>query len=267
MNDWQAFDLHEGSSPLLISMPHSGTRLTDEVAQGMTEAAKKLPDTDWHIPELYKLAPSLGASIVSANYSRYVIDLNRPENDAALYTSKTTGLFPDILFTDEPLFQTGLTPSAQHRETCKQQVWQPYHHAIAQQLERIKQQHGYAILLDAHSIAGQVPMLFAGDLPHFNWGTNAGNSCAESMLQVAQNSVNEGVYTQVSNGRFKGGYITRHYGQPQQGVHAIQLELSQDAYLQDSYKQDGNYVLSDAKLGSVTAVINKLLQGLIAWRP
>ena len=267
MNDWQAFDLHEGNSPLLISMPHSGTRLTDEVAQGMTEAAKKLPDTDWHIPELYKLAPSLGASIVSANYSRYVIDLNRPENDAALYTSKTTGLFPDILFTDEPLFQTGLTPSAQHRETCKQQVWQPYHHAIAQQLERIKQQHGYAILLDAHSIAGQVPMLFAGDLPHFNWGTNAGNSGAESILQVAQNSVNEGMYTQVSNGRFKGGYITRHYGQPQQGVHAIQLELSQDAYLQHGYQQNGNYVLSDAKLGSVTAVINKLLKGLIAWCP
>ena len=267
MNDWQAFDLHEGNSPLLISIPHSGTRLTAEVAQGMTPAAKALPDTDWHIPELYSLAPSLGASIVSANYSRYVIDLNRPEDDAALYTSKTTGLFPDILFTDEPLFQTGQTPSAQHRKTYKQQVWQPYHHTIAQQLERIKQQHGYAILLDAHSIAGQVPMLFAGDLPHFNWGTNAGNSCAESILQVAQNSVNEGMYTQVSNGRFKGGYITRHYGQPQQGVHAIQLELSQDTYLQHGYQQNGNYVLSDAKLGSVTAVINKLLKGLIAWCP
>ena len=267
MNDWQAFDLHEGSSPLLISMPHSGTRLTDEVAQGMTETAKKLPDTDWHIPQLYQLAPSLGASIVSANYSRYVIDLNRPEDDAALYTSKTTGLFPDILFADEPVYQVDKTPSAEHREACKQQVWQPYHHAIAQQLKRIKQQHGYAILLDAHSIAGQVPMLFEGDLPHFNWGTNAGNSCAESMLQVAQTSVDEAHYTQVSNGRFKGGYITRHYGQPQQGVHAIQLELSQDAYLQDGYKQNGNYVLSEEKLDTVTSVIDKLLQGLIAWRP
>ena len=267
MDSWQALNLHEGASPLLISMPHSGTRLTDAVAQGMTPAAMALPDTDWYIPELYELAPSLGVSIVSANYSRYVIDLNRPENDAALYSSKTTGLFPDILFTNKPLFQAGQTPSTEHRTTCKQQVWQPYHAAIAQQLKRIKQQHGYAILLDAHSIAGQVPMLFEGDLPHFNWGTNAGNSCAASMLQVAQDSVDEALYTQVSNGRFKGGYITRHYGQPQQGVHAIQLELSQDAYLQDGYKQGGNYVLSDAKLGSVSAVIAKLLKGLIAWHP
>ncbi|HCH24209.1 MAG TPA: N-formylglutamate deformylase [Oceanospirillaceae bacterium] len=262
MSDWLAFDLYEGDSPLVISMPHSGLRLTAEVEQGLTEQAKVLPDTDWHIPQLYQMAQDLGATCISANYSRYVIDLNRPFNDESLYSSKTTGLFPDILFADQPVFKTHMTPSADHREACKEHIWQAYHGAIAEQLERVKQQYGYAILLDAHSIASHVPMLFAGQLPDFNWGTNEGKSCPESLLQVAQDSVDMQHFTQVSNGRFKGGYITRHYGQPEQNTYAIQLELSQGAYL-----QAGSYNLCDVKLATVRPVIQRLLQGLSNWRP
>ncbi|MDP6967559.1 MAG: N-formylglutamate deformylase [Gammaproteobacteria bacterium] len=262
MISWQPFELTQGHSPLVISMPHSGTRLTSEVEQGLTLAASLLPDTDWHIPALYHMAQALGATCISANYSRYVIDLNRPLDDVPLYSTKTTGLFPDILFTDKPLFQPGKTPETAHREACKRQIWQPYHQAIAAQLARIRQLHGYAILLDAHSIASRVPMLFDGQLPDFNWGTNTGHSCADGLLQAAQNSVDQQHYSQVSNARFKGGYITRHYGRPQDNIHAIQLELGQDTYLQEQ-----SYALSETKLVHIEAVITRLVQALIAWRP
>ncbi|MCP4788914.1 MAG: N-formylglutamate deformylase [Gammaproteobacteria bacterium] len=262
MNDWHAVTVQQGHSPVIVSMPHSGTGLTPEVAQGLTAAAAQLPDTDWHIPALYQMAQTLGVTSVCANYSRYVIDLNRPLDDAPLYTSPTTGLFPHILFSEEPVFGPNLAPSQAHREACKTHIWQAYHSALDAQLQRIKQQYGYAILLDAHSIASQVPMLFSGQLPDFNWGTHGGKSCPDSLLQLARICVDQSRFSQVSNGRFKGGYITRHYGQPEQAIYAIQLELGQDTYLQDQ-----GYELSADKLPHVQAVIRDLLQGLIAWRP
>ncbi len=265
MSDWHAYDLHEGTSPLLISMPHSGTRLTAEVKKAMTAQAKLLPDTDWYIPEIYSMATDLGASVLRANYSRYVIDVNRSLDDVPLYSSKTTGLFPDILFADEPVFADQMQPDEAHQAACKQHVWQAYHATLARQLARLKALHGYAILLDAHSIASVVPMLFDGKLPDFNWGTNDGKACPASLLQVATKSVELAPYSQVCNGRFKGGFITRHYGRPSEHVYALQLELGQDTYLADGDQQ--TYIMDKAKLARLQVIITKLVHGLCAWRP
>lgn len=264
------FEFRAGSVPVLVSMPHSGTQLTDEVSAALTDAASKLPDTDWFIPELYPFLEELGVGMISANYSRYVIDLNRPLDDKPLYQSKTTGLFPDILFADQPLFQPGKKPSAEHQAECKAQIWRPYHQQIADELARLKREFGYAVLFDAHSIAAQVPMLFDGVLPDFNFGNNQGESCDQTILPglesvVASANHTAGTdFTFVSNGRFKGGYITRHFGVPSEGVHAIQLELSQATYLEDGAQA---YQLDRSKLSTLLPVLRALIEHLVHFRP
>ncbi|ETX12651.1 N-formylglutamate amidohydrolase [Marinomonas ushuaiensis DSM 15871] len=256
-----AFEFTQGDSPLLISMPHSGLNLTEEVAAGLSEQAKKLPDTDWFIPELYDFFESLGVSCIKANYSRYVIDLNRPYDDKPLYTTKTTGLFPDILFADSPVFNEGKAPSDEHKAFCKDKIWKPYHTMIEQELARLKAKFGYAILFDAHSIAAQVPMLFDGILSDFNWGTNQGKSCYENLANVVTQVI-QPHYTQVVNGRFKGGYITRQYGQPDNQIHAIQLELSQATYLNDQLAAKSEYQLDTTKLPVIKQQLKDIVEAV-----
>ncbi len=256
------FEFHQGSVPLLVSMPHSGLGLTPEVEQGLTQAAKKLPDTDWFIPELYECVKELGASVISANYSRYVIDLNRPSDNKPLYTTKTTGLFPEILFDSTPVFVNGKAPSESDHERYKEQIWHPYHSTIEQELARLKSIHGYAILFDAHSIAAQVPMLFEGTLPEFNWGTNQGESCSSAIVDAVMGAVS-GNYSQVLNGRFKGGFITRGFGKPSDNIHAIQLEMSQDTYLNNKALAQGRYELDIKKSKALKAQIKTILSAVI----
>ncbi len=257
------FEFHSGSVPLLISMPHSGTQLTPEVEQGLTPAAQALPDTDWFIPTLYQSAEKLGVSMISANYSRYVVDLNRPVDDKPLYTTKTTGLFPEILFDSTPVFADGKAPSAQDRERYKQQIWHPYHDQIASELERLKSTFGYAILFDAHSIAAHVPMLFEGKLTDFNWGTNQGESCKQGLVDAVTSTITD-EYSQVVNGRFKGGFITRGFGNPGNNIHAIQLELSQDTYLNNEALAQGRYQLDSQKAPAIQRQIEALLRAILA---
>src|SRR3989344_1331757 len=206
------FVFAQGRVPLLISMPHAGLQLTPAVQAGLVPPAQALPDTDWHIPQLYAFAAELGASPLAANYSRYVVDLNRPADDRPLYATATTGLYPSTLFDGSPLFVEGGQPSALERERYLQEIWTPYHRTLANELARLKAEFGYALLFDAHSICSQVPMLFDGKLPDFNLGTNDGASCnpqlAQRLLQVC---VGAPQYSHVLNGRFKGGHITRHY--------------------------------------------------------
>ena len=254
-----AFDFIQGDSPLLVSMPHSGLNLTAEVQAGLTDQAKKLPDTDWFIPELYDFLESLGVGFIKANYSRYVIDLNRPYDDKPLYATKTTGLFPDILFEDTPVFAEGKAPSDEHKTFCKEHIWKPYHGTIEQELARLKAKFGYAILFDAHSIAAEVPMLFDGVLPDFNWGTNEGKACDETIAN-AVTQILRPHYTQVLNGRFKGGYITRHFGQPDNNIHAIQLELSQATYLNDELAKQSEYQLDEKKQPLITQQLKDVIE-------
>lgn len=229
------FHFTAGKLPLLVSIPHAGTQLTPEVDAGLSEAARGLPDTDWHIPLLYDFVRDLGASVLIGHYSRFVIDLNRPADNQPLYTTATTGLYPETLFDGTPTFAEGKTPSASARQGYLDNIWQPYHQQIQQELARLKAEHGYALLFDAHSIASVIPRLFDGQLPDINIGTNEGASCSTAVIEAIQNvCAAQSDYSWVVNGRFKGGYITRAYGQPEQGVQAVQLELAQLNYMDET---------------------------------
>lgn len=251
-----------GRVPLLISMPHAGLRLTPAVEAGLVDDALSLPDTDWHIPQLYDFAAELGASTLAAEYSRFVIDLNRPSDDKPLYAGATTGLFPSILFDGVPLFKDSQAPSAEERATYLEHIWTPYHRTLEQELGRLRDEFGYALLFDAHSIRGHVPHLFDGRLPDFNLGTFNGASCdAELATRLEATCAKATVYSHVLNGRFKGGHITRHYGDPANNIHAVQLELVQATYMEEfapfHYRPD---------LAEPTRVVLKqLVEEIIAW--
>lgn len=251
-----------GRLPLLISMPHPGILLTPAVEAGLVEEAKVRPDTDWHIPRLYEFAEELGASTLEANYSRYVIDLNRPADDAPLYASATTGLYPATLFDGEPLYRPGCEPSSEERARYLAEIWTPYHQTLAAELARLKAEFGYALLFDAHSIRSCVPRLFDGLLPDFNLGSNAGASCdaqlAQRLLAVCASARD---YSHVLDGRFKGGHITRHYGQPQADIHAVQLELAQCTYMEEQLPFDYREDLAEP----TQLVLRQLLQAMLDW--
>lgn len=239
----KVLSFHQGRLPLLISMPHAGLKLTPAVEAGLVDEAKSLPDTDWHIPQLYDFARELGASVVAAQYSRFVIDLNRPDDDKPLYVGATTGLYPATLFEGEPLFRDGQVPSADERATYLEQIWRPYHGTIRQELDRLRAEFGYALLWDAHSIRSVIPHLFEGKLPDFNLGTFNGASCDSELAERLEKGCAQApAYTHVLNGRFKGGHITRHYGDPTNHIHAVQLELAQSTYMEEvepfAYRED-----------------------------
>lgn len=253
------FTFHRGNSPLLVSIPHTGTGLLPAMPERLTDEARRLPDTDWHLTELYAFLAELDVSVISANYSRYVVDLNRALDDAPLYSGKTTGLFPQILFADSPVFRPGKQFTDQEERQIIDEVWQPYHQKLSDELARIKAQFGYAILFDAHSIAARVPMLFDGTLPEFNFGSNSGEACAPALLDRLTPLMDRSRYSWVCNGRFKGGYITRCYGQPAEQVHAIQLELSQATYLADDAT---GYPLDSHKVQAITPLLRSLIESL-----
>ena len=228
------FSFMKGHAPLLVSVPHDGRQLPDSLRVRMTPAGIGIPDTDWHVAALYEFAGDLGASMLVANFSRYVVDLNRPASDDALYKGQVaTGLCPTQTFAGENIYRHGAIEAdemAQRVET----YWRPYHEKIEQEIERMLAEHGVALLWDAHSITGIVPRLFDGELPALNIGSNSGNSCARSVERAVVDVAKESTYQSVVNGRFKGGYITRHYGDPDNNVHALQLEIAQRTYMDEN---------------------------------
>jgi N-formylglutamate deformylase len=231
-----SFTLHAGTAPLLVSMPHIATHIPPELTGDFVPAALAVQDTDWHLDQLYNFLPELGASFLMPSVSRYVIDLNRPPDDTPMYPgAANTELCPTRFFTGEALYREGCAPSTAAIAVRREQYWQPYHSALTAELARIKAQHGYAILWDSHSIRSQLPWLFEGKLPDLNIGTANGDAAHPSITAaVAQVCAEQTSYTHVVNGRFKGGYITRHYGNPAQNVHAIQLEKCWSTYMQET---------------------------------
>jgi len=226
------FTFRSGNAPLLISVPHDGRRVPDDIAAQMTEVGQSLPDTDWYVARLYEFATELGVAMIIADYSRYVVDLNRPADDAALYEGQlVTGLCPTQTFAGQDIYKGAVTIDTQQRV---RHYWRPYHDKIQATLEALRAEHGYALLWDAHSIASQVPSLFDGELQVLNIGTWDGRSCGQAIAAAATDIAEASPYDAVLNGRFKGGYITRHYGRPEQGVHALQLELAQRAYMDEA---------------------------------
>lgn len=228
--------LNEGCVPLLVSMPHVGTAIPDDLRDGFVPRALATEDADWHLDALYDFLGELGASVLQPHYARYVIDLNRPPDDTPMYPgASNTELCPTRFFTGEPLYREGAAPDAAEQLRRRQRYWQPYHDALQAELQRLLKLHGRVLLWDAHSIRSELPWLFEGKLPDLNIGTAQGRSADDSITAAVVRACAPAQFmTHVVNGRFKGGYITRHYGRPDQGIHAIQLEKCQSLYMQES---------------------------------
>jgi N-formylglutamate deformylase len=253
--------LHRGSLPLLVSLPHDGSHIPPELAARMAPESRRAPDTDWHVSRLYAFAKDMGASVLVPSHSRYVVDLNRPPDDVSLYPGQnTTGLCPAVRFSGEPVYLEGQSPSEDEVQGRVERYWRPYHALLAEELQRLRGKHGRALLWEGHSIRGEVPFLFEGTLPDLNVGTSSGASCSpqlqarlEAVLSAQTN------YSWVANGRFKGGYITRQYGRPAEGVDAVQLELSQRNYMdEDSFEYD------EARAGRLLPTLRALLGAALA---
>lgn len=256
------FTLHRGSVPLLVSLPHDGSHIPEAIATRMHPAARRSPDTDWHVARLYEpLAHALGASVLRPLASRYVVDLNRPADGHALYPGRReTGLIPTVGFDGEPLYRDGQEPDAAEIARRVADWWQPYHRALADEVERLLALHGRVVLWEGHSIRSRVPMLFEGRLPDFNLGNADGASCAvELQGRLTEVMASQDAYDFVVNGRFKGGYITRHFGQPERGVQAVQLELAQHRYMDEA-----SFAWDVAKARPVQDLIRHLLEACLA---
>jgi N-formylglutamate deformylase len=228
------YEYTPGSVPLLISFPHSGTYVPAAIAARLRSEVRDLPDTDWFVPELYEWREELGAASIRATHSRFVVDLNRPPDGAPLYPGqRETTVCPLETFDGEPLYESGAEPTAAEITARLARYWRPYHDRLAALTHEIAARHGYCLLWDAHSIRAQVPALFAGVLPDLNLGTADGRSCGAALeTALASALAAQARFTQVVNGRFKGGYITRRYGDPGRGIDAVQLEIAQSAYLE-----------------------------------
>ncbi len=264
-HDASLFTLHRGTSPLVISFPHVGTEIPADLQRRYTERALQVEDTDWFLDRLYGFARGLGATMIVPRLSRYVIDLNRSSDNMPMYPGQNnTELCPTRHFTGDPIYRDGQAPG--HSEIADRvlRFWRPYHDALQQELDTTRARHGHAVLFDAHSIKSELPWLFEGTLPHMNLGTANGAACAPGLqAQVAAVFAAQLDFSHVLNGRFKGGHITRHFGQPASGVHAVQLEMCWRAYMDEA----APYRWHNARAAAVTPVLTQLVQTLRNWQP
>jgi N-formylglutamate amidohydrolase len=254
-----------GSTPVLIDVPHCGTFVPPEIVRGMSDAGRRVPDTDWHVEKLYAFAPRLGAGLIHATHSRFVADLNRDPNGKPLYPgASNTEVCPLRTFHDAEIWQPGHAPDADAAARRVEAYWRPYHARLAAEIAAIKARHGYCVLLDGHSIFSEVPRFFSGRLPDLNLGTADGRSCAGSLQATAAAVLADAPgFSHVVNGRFKGGYITRHYGRPAEGVHTLQLEMAMSAYLDERAPQR----FEPTRAARLVGVLERLVGALVAWRP
>jgi N-formylglutamate deformylase len=230
--DW--LRVHRGSAPLLLCMPHTGTDIPAAIESTLASPWLSRKDTDWWIERLYSFASELGASLVRTTLSRTVIDTNRDPCGVSLYPGKaTTELCPTTTFDGEPLYLSAGVPSAQAIDARRREYFEPYHEAVRAELTRLRAAHPVVVLYDCHSIRSHIPRLFDGKLPNFNIGTFGGASCDAHLTQAIEGVCSGSDFSRVTNGRFQGGYTTRHYGQPAQGVHALQMELACRGYLRE----------------------------------
>jgi N-formylglutamate deformylase len=255
------YSLHRGSAPLLVSLPHDGTEVPGAIAARMAESARRVPDTDWHVSRLYAFARAMGASVIVPKHSRYVVDLNRPRDDVSLYPGQnTTGLCPIVQFSGEPVYRDGEQPKREEIEARVETYWRPYHDALAEELARMRKQHERVLLWEGHSIRGEVPFLFDGRLPDLNIGTANGASCSPSVQSRLEDALAaQDDFDFVVNGRFKGGFITRRYGDPSRGIDAVQLEISQRNYMDEE-----SFAYDETKAERLQAMIRELLDAALA---
>lgn len=239
-------------------MPHNGVHIPENIAKNMVPNTLKIPDTDWYIDKLYDFAKAMGIYTLSPKYNRYVIDLNRSPTGEVLYVGKNnTELCPTTAFDSSPLYLDSKTPKPEEIAYRIEHYWQPYHQALQNTISKLKEEHGKVVLLDAHSILSHVPRFFEGKLPDFNFGNVDGLSCDNQILALIS-ALDFSPYSCVYNGRFKGGYITRTYGDPGNNIHAIQLELSQDTYMNEA-----SHLFDEHKATQVKEQLKKVVQCLV----
>jgi N-formylglutamate deformylase len=252
------YTLERGDAPLILSIPHLGTHIPDALRDQYTDIALSVADTDWHLDRLYAFAKELGATVLGARVSRYVIDLNRPPNDESLYPGQTTtSLCPTETFRGEALYRDGRAPDANERQRRVAQFWQPYHQTLAAELRRLRDAHANVLLWEAHSIASVLPRLFDDKLPDLNIGTQDGRTAHASVQARVEAAAKASDFTWIANGRFKGGYITRHFGAPGDGVHAVQLEMCQSTYM----SEDAPFDYLPARADKVEPVVRAMVGG------
>lgn len=259
----ETYSFLPGASPLLISIPHCGTKVPDHLAARMTPAALVLADTDWHVHRLYDFAPALGAHMLIADFSRYVVDLNRDPAGGELYPGlENTPIVPLDTFDRLPLYRPGQEPDATETQRRIDLYWKPYHARIDAELARIKAQHGAAVLFDAHSIRSRLPRFFKGRLTDLNLGTAKGASAdgklAQELLAICQTVPDA---TSVLDGRFTGGYITRRYGRPADRIDAVQLEMTWALYMDENPP----YRFRPERAETLRPALQRLIETLIGW--
>ncbi|HEX2542418.1 MAG TPA: N-formylglutamate deformylase [Caldimonas sp.] len=259
------FTLSPGRAPLLVSLPHVGTYIPEAMRERFVPRALAVEDTDWHLEALYAFARELGASLLVPRHSRYVIDLNRPPANTPMYPGvNNTELCPTRFFTGDPLYREGEAPDEAEIAARIERYWRPYHQALGAELARLKAQHGQVVLWDGHSIQSALPWLFEGRLPDLNLGTANGASCAPDLRARLMGVLEaQSEFTHVTDGRFKGGYITREYGRPDAGVHALQLEMCWSCYMAEAPP----YEVEEARSRRLAPLLRRLLETAVHWRP
>jgi formiminoglutamase len=224
----------QADAPLIVSMPHTGTEIPPDLRSRFVSRWLALKDADRWIHRLYDFAPGLGATTIRTALSRSVIDVNRDPSGRSLYPGQnTTGLCPTTTFDGEPVYHDGLAPDVAEIARRRSEYFEPYRAALEAESRRLRKNHPKIVLFEAHSIRSRIPRLFEGELPHFNIGTNSGASCAAELVSALEQICETSGLTHVTNGRFKGGYTTRHYGEPARGIHAVQLELAMRSYMEE----------------------------------
>jgi len=267
MSDNAIFTLTRGTKPLLVSVPHVGTAIPEDIAAALVPRALAREDTDWHLAEVYAFARELGASLLVPRHSRYVIDLNRPPENAPMYPgANNTELVPTRFFSGDALYRAGRLPDEREVARRLDTYWRPYHEALAGELARLRAAHGMAVVWDGHSIQAELPWLFPGRLPDLNLGTAAGASCAQALratlmdVLAAQSS-----FSHVTDGRFQGGYITRHYGRPAERIHAVQLEMALSTYMDETHAAYPVAPADPLRLSHLRPVLRALLRTTLDW--
>ncbi|WP_369058676.1 N-formylglutamate deformylase [Caulobacter sp. 73W] len=267
MTDW--LQVKRGDAPLIVSFPHTGTDIPAEIESGLVSPWLARQDADWWIHRLYDLAEGLGATMVRTAISRTVIDVNRDPSGASLYPGQaTTELCPTTTFDGEPLYKPGQAPDAAEIARRRDTWFTPYHDALAAEAARLRGLHGKIVVYDAHSIRSKVPRLFDGDLPNFNIGDNGGRTCDPALRAAVEAACDVEGFSRVTNGRFKGGWTTRHYGRPADGVHAIQMELAIRSYMDEPQAfrpENWPTAYDETRAGAVRAVLSNVLTRAIAF--
>jgi len=259
--DW--LETSPGTAPLVVSFPHTGTEIPAGLEDRFVSVWQARRDADWWVDRLYDFAAGLGASTVRTRISRSVIDVNRDPSGSSLYPGQaTTELCPTTDFDGDPLYRDGLMPDESEIARRREGFFMPYHAALRAEIERLKRSHAHVVLFDAHSIRSRISRLFDGELPQFNIGTNGNTSCAPELTRAVEAACAASDFSHVVNGRFRGGWTTRHYGEPAKGVHAIQLELACRGYMDEpDLPSPGNWPApySEARAATLRAILKMVL--------